>query len=101
MPEGARGFLASIPALRNREAIICGEGVAVPIRVALDNLEEERRPASGDPSFTELWRSEEHTSDLQSLMRISYAVFCLKNKRKKKRRNQEASRTRVKTETNK
>src|SRR3546814_5589572 len=25
-------------------------------------------------------RSEEHTSDLQSLMRISYAVFCLKNK---------------------
>ncbi|MFP5434536.1 MAG: ATP-binding protein [Alphaproteobacteria bacterium] len=56
MPEGARGFLDSIPALRNREAIICGEGVAVPIRVALDNLEEPRRPASGDPSFTELWR---------------------------------------------
>jgi DNA helicase HerA-like ATPase len=56
MPEGARGFLDSIPALRNREAIICGEGVAVPIRVALDNLEEHRRPASGDPSFTELWR---------------------------------------------
>src|SRR3546814_3065452 len=27
-------------------------------------------------------RSEEHTSELQSLMRISYAVFCLKNKRK-------------------
>src|SRR3546814_2584350 len=25
-----------------------------------------------------LWRSEEHTSELQSLMRISYAVFCLK-----------------------
>ncbi|GLV24822.1 ATP-binding protein [Sphingobium sp. Cam5-1] len=56
MPEGARGFLDSIPALRNREAIICGEGVAVPIRVALDNLEEHRRPASGDPSFTDLWR---------------------------------------------
>src|SRR3546814_7138174 len=28
-------------------------------------------------------RSEEHTSELQSLMRISYAVFCLKKKRKK------------------
>src|SRR3546814_5154120 len=28
-------------------------------------------------------RSEEHTSELQSLMRISYAVFCLKNKQKK------------------
>src|SRR3546814_8454145 len=30
-----------------------------------------------------LVRSEEHTSDLQSLMRISYAVFCLKKKKKK------------------
>src|SRR3546814_5783500 len=33
-----------------------------------------------------LWRSEEHTSELQSLMRISYAVFCLKKKNKKHRR---------------
>src|SRR3546814_3093463 len=31
-------------------------------------------------------RSEEHTSELQSLMRISYAVFCLKNKKTKDRR---------------
>src|SRR3546814_1541116 len=30
-------------------------------------------------------RSEEHTSELQSLMRISYAVFCLKKKKKKSR----------------
>src|SRR3546814_8738786 len=29
------------------------------------------------------WRSEEHTSELQSLMRISYAVFCLKKKKNK------------------
>src|SRR3546814_5591323 len=29
---------------------------------------------------TYAWRSEEHTSDLQSLMRISYAVFCLNKK---------------------
>ncbi|SMQ62374.1 hypothetical protein SAMN06297468_0691 [Altererythrobacter xiamenensis] len=55
MPEGARGFLDSIPALRNRECIICGEGVAIPIRVAFDNLEENKRPASEDPSFVELW----------------------------------------------
>src|SRR3546814_3075318 len=32
-------------------------------------------------SFTCLKRSEEHTSELQSLMRISYAVFCLKKKK--------------------
>src|SRR3546814_8145195 len=31
------------------------------------------------------WRSEEHTSELQSLMRISYAVFCLKKKNKHKK----------------
>src|SRR3546814_5457980 len=31
-------------------------------------------------------RSEEHTSELQSLMRISYAVFCLKKKKKKTRK---------------
>ena len=56
MPEGARGFLDSIPALRNRECIFCGEGVAIPIRVPFDNLEEEKRPASEDPSFAKLWR---------------------------------------------
>src|SRR3546814_9299480 len=39
-----------------------------------------------DVQFTEqaLNRSEEHTSELQSLMRISYAVFCLKKKNKHK-----------------
>ncbi|MBK6802488.1 DUF87 domain-containing protein [Novosphingobium sp.] len=57
MPEGARGFLDSIPALRNRECIICGEGVSIPIRVAFDELEEVKRPASADPSFTQLWSS--------------------------------------------
>jgi hypothetical protein len=57
MPEGARGFLDSIPALRNRECIICGEGVAIPIRVSFDSLEEFKRPASEDPSFTGLWNA--------------------------------------------
>ncbi|MBO9516921.1 MAG: DUF87 domain-containing protein [Porphyrobacter sp.] len=57
MPEGARGFLDSIPALRNRECVICGEGVAIPIRASFDDLEEFKRPASADPSFTELWSS--------------------------------------------
>src|SRR3546814_4426260 len=34
-------------------------------------------------AFVRWTRSEEHTSELQSLMRISYAVFCLKKKNKK------------------
>src|SRR3546814_6934715 len=36
----------------------------------------------GDPHRRFGMRSEEHTSELQSLMRISYAVFCLKKKKK-------------------
>src|SRR3546814_2517041 len=43
-------------------------------RVAREN--HHRRGGDDD-------RSEEHTSELQSLMRISYAVFCLKKKKKK------------------
>src|SRR3546814_3244404 len=35
------------------------------------------------------FRSEEHTSELQSLMRISYAVFCLKKKKKEHKVNKE------------
>src|SRR3546814_8646207 len=46
--------------------------------------------ASAATTATTVRRSEEHTSELQSLMRISYAVFCLK---KKKHRNQKAQRT--------
>src|SRR3546814_2803486 len=33
---------------------------------------------NAEPSMEDILRSEEHTSELQSLMRISYAVFCLK-----------------------
>src|SRR3546814_2132275 len=47
------------------------------------------QPDTGDPAEDaylvgyRLWdRSEEHTSELQSLMRISYSVFCLKKKNK-------------------
>src|SRR3546814_5856799 len=49
-------------------------------------LPRAANPCSSDPHFVIpakagiSLRSEEHTSELQSLMRISYAVFCLKNK---------------------
>src|SRR3546814_5116392 len=48
----------------------------------LDLAMELERIALEDEYFVErkLFRSEEHTSELQSLMRISYALFCLKNK---------------------
>src|SRR3546814_12347372 len=40
------------------------------------------------PGETFTYRSEEHTSELQSLMRISYAVFCLKKKKTKTQKHQ-------------
>src|SRR3546814_1380592 len=42
----------------------------------------DRRPDGPAAAFGCGKRSEEHTSELQSLMRISYAVFCLKKKNK-------------------
>src|SRR3546814_2215363 len=47
------------------------------------------------PALKACKRSEEHTSELQSLMRTSYAVFCLK-KKKTKRTNQHTSSTKLK-----
>src|SRR3546814_2045108 len=47
---------------------------ALPMIASMESLRRLPRSASG------LARSEEHTSELQSLMRISYAVFCLKKK---------------------
>src|SRR3546814_3862368 len=68
-------------------------GLAGPLPgFAVDRLQEQLGVAAAQHGFGELRsiavphlakRSEEHTSELQSLMRISYAVFCLKKKTKK------------------
>src|SRR3546814_8977033 len=42
---------------------------------------QEKLVAASDVPYTIVRRLEEHTSELQSLMRISYAVFCLKKKK--------------------
>src|SRR3546814_3875034 len=67
--------------------IVAGQRVSLAGRVSMDmitvDLRRAPQAAVGDP--VRLWgpRSEEHTSELQSLMRISYAVFCLKKKKHK------------------
>src|SRR3546814_5255975 len=57
-------------------------------REALDEqiktLEAEVLADNPELAQRKVYRSEEHTSELQSLMRISYAVFCLKKKKTKK-----------------
>src|SRR3546814_9306247 len=69
-PSAGTGMLAA-------HAIAAGASVSLnerdPCRAALLSLVTSRA----------VTRSEEHTSELQSLMRISYAVFCLKKKNKK------------------
>src|SRR3546814_6638874 len=52
----------------------------------LESLELSLAPDSRCNPACLVARSEEHTSELQSLMRISYAVFCLKKKKNNKRR---------------
>src|SRR3546814_2909687 len=63
-----------------------------------------RRPSHMDaekPFLRPKKRSEEHTSELQSLMRISYAVFCLKKKKKTTKNHKPSIRIRLqKTTTN-
>src|SRR3546814_5226790 len=60
-------------------------GRAPAVRAALHLTDREMHPAKRHQHEQEKQRrSEEHTSELQSLMRISYAVFCLKKKNKQK-----------------
>src|SRR3546814_4335789 len=54
-----------------------------------------RGGADDDPGCKSDYRSEEHTSELQSLMRISYAVFCLKKKNKKTQYKSEKNTTKL------
>src|SRR3546814_3919347 len=54
----------------------------IDIVLAGDNAIVVGALAAGLPAAQRKKRSEEHTSELQSLMRISYAVFCLKKKKK-------------------
>src|SRR3546814_1607897 len=60
-----------------------GSGSAAPAIAAITG-----RTNSSAVTKAETGRSEEHTSELQSLMRISYAVFCLKKKKNNKTTNE-------------
>src|SRR3546814_9646266 len=51
------------------------------LQVAEDGVVELVEHQRNVAALLEIERSEEHTSELQSLMRISYAVFCLKKKK--------------------
>src|SRR3546814_6553251 len=58
-----------------------GESYTVLIWATDDGIALRMEGATAEGGFEMQLRSEEHTSELQSLMRISYAVFCLKKKK--------------------
>src|SRR3546814_7597818 len=78
------GGLNSGERLERRPGVICDIRNGAPAAIGR-NAPCRPSPLPGAPQWgqcsTPSVRSEEHTSELQSLMRISYAVFCLKKKR--------------------
>src|SRR3546814_9783067 len=75
-----RGVVGQVELQRRHRdiAVVDRLEVAVVGERLLDAVEAE--PVIGVAARVDALRSEEHTSELQSLMRISYAVFCLKKK---------------------
>jgi len=55
LPEASHGLMKFLPALRNGEAIIVGEGVSMPMRICFAPLPENCRPKSATASFTTSW----------------------------------------------
>src|SRR3546814_6445858 len=65
-------------------------GIGIPGRIRSTGYIRQERGWTCRPRADAVPRSEEHTSELQSLMRISYDVFCLKKKTQTSRNNSQA-----------
>ncbi len=66
LPDSAAGLLGALPALRTREAIAVGEGVAVPMRFRFDELDAKYRPMNGTPPFSSAWQHDNTTAEFIS-----------------------------------
>src|SRR3546814_7332959 len=75
------GVHASSSAVRRRAMM------QVSVEPKTSRTSQPKRASAAAASGCGSGRSEEHTSELQSLMRISYAVFCLKKKKKTRQSN--------------
>src|SRR3546814_9505714 len=99
MWEGAQADLSGILSAVKDDVLYFMETTKTPLPAISDAVQQSAEGAAnikeGDAFKTERTqkrvaaRSEEHTSELQSLMRISYAVFCLQ---KKKQHNRQRNR---------
>src|SRR3546814_10205708 len=78
-----RTYLSGYLAKYDFNAYILNTDSSKNSAIALERLSYFKdKVISGSRKVSANFRSEEHTSELQSLMRISYAVFCLKKKKK-------------------
>src|SRR3546814_2541494 len=93
------GSKACCPQTKRSPMVISRKNVALDMSPLLEPDESWRFPAQ--PSASTKIRSEEHTSELQSLMRISYAVFCLKKKKNKTKTNKLMRKKKTKREMSK
>src|SRR3546814_5196376 len=64
----------------NLPLILCSKGIEAGSQRLMSEVAASVHPGAPIAVLSGPTRSEEHTSELQSLMRISYAVFCLKKK---------------------
>src|SRR3546814_2624783 len=83
MPVSASGLPCSWASVGPRSAAISITSPAASFSALRRNPSSRLHEAKASCAVAIASRSEEHTSELQSLMRISYAVFCLKKKKKK------------------
>lgn len=58
LPDTLAGLIKLLPSLPRREALFVGEAAALPARIRLNNVPEEKRPRSADISFAEGWGNE-------------------------------------------
>ena len=58
MPDAARGNLAMLSSLGTQEAIVCGDGVPLPMRIRFNDLPRGRRPRSEGADFTKAWQTD-------------------------------------------
>jgi hypothetical protein len=61
LPDSALGLLNSLPTLRQREAIVVGEGVAHPMRIRFSHLDPEFRPRGEATNFPAAWEKDSHS----------------------------------------
>ena len=63
LPEAAHGMIEALPGMRPQEAIVVGDGVALPMRIRFDDLPPDERPRSKSAEFSRSWQDDTAGAD--------------------------------------